>query len=418
MKDQCNSCGTKNESSLILMVKTIGNVKHPRHYCPTCVLITLKAVSPSVFPPNTVPDKSVLTDILATDSKMFSRCWNILNPQVREQAKMGQSQNLNQMKLSHDNSSPLTIFEKISEKVIGQDDAKRKMSLAIRRKAMSENNPEISKINLMLIGPTASGKTELGRVASEMLNAPFVKIDCSHLTPSGYRGVNVESILCRLYEASNHVMDRAERGIVLLDEIDKIVRGGEFAGRIQQELLKIIEGDEISFEMDRNKSPLVMNTKNILFIAAGSFPGIEKIANPNKSFISLSDKPKVDTEKKLEVTNIEAKHLIQFGLIPEIVGRFTHTATLKKLGVNELFEIMTYKKGSVASEYEKIFEEMGHKTKFSKEFLMGIASKASQSETGARNLKFLMEEALGEYLFSERPLPDHFLEKKSLKLAA
>lgn len=418
MKDKCQECGV-DQGEMILMTKTIDNVTYPKYYCSDCVATAIRTLNPGTFPKGVRPEGRVLRDILNADSLVFDRCWDIFNgTKTAEKIKRPKRGHVPKKKLTVDNSSPETIYGKLNEKIIGQEDAKRKLALAIRRKAMSEANPLISKINLMLIGPTASGKTEMCRVASEIMACPFVKIDCSHLTPSGYKGMNVDSILLRLYEAANGNIERAQTGIVLLDEFDKIIRNGEFSSRIQQELLKLIEGDVFPFEIDKHKPVQKMDTSGILFIAAGSFPGIEGIVSPKKSNISLAS-PRAEVVKEEPANQmVESKHLIKFGLIPEIVGRFTQTATLYKLGAKELFDILSRKKGSIAEEYTEIFKEMGHNIKFSDDFLRGIAQRASQSETGARNLKFLMEEALGEYLFSERPLPEEFIEADEVELSA
>lgn len=422
MKDKCQNCSGEDNTSLILMTKTESNVTYPKFYCSTCITIAIKSLNPHTFPQGMTPDRRTLKDILDADKLVFNKCWDIFNK------KTPHGETLSKIVAAHskprkvhliDNSSPSTIYSQLNEYIIGQEDAKRKLSLAIRRKAMSEANESISKINLMMIGPTASGKTEMARVVSNLVDVPFVKIDCSHLTPSGYKGVNVDSILLRLYEAAGGNTERAQTGIVLLDEFDKIIRNGEFSSRIQQELLKLIEGDIFSFEIDKHKPLQKMDTSGILFIAAGSFPGIEMIVSPKNTNVSLVKKSHLEILKDAAAPMVvESKHLIKYGLIPELVGRFTHTATLKKLEAKELYEIMTSKKGNIADEYKAIFREMGHEVNFPKEFLMDIAEKAGQSETGARNLKFLMEEALGEYLFDETCLPDNFLSRVDVKLSA
>lgn len=427
MLNKCQNC-TSNKN-LLIFNRTKGNLMAPKAFCLDCVVLVLKAIAPDTFPVSIKPDIQVVTELINADAQTYEKVHEILSSAAPKKSKpslklvksddrFSRVGDKNGKGMVTENSSPKELYSYLDQHIMGQEDAKKKLALAINRKQMAEANHGISKINLLLVGPTASGKTELCRIASNILKAPFVKIDCSHLTPSGYKGVNVENILLRLYEAAERDIKTAERGIVLLDEFDKLVtQSPEFAMRVQQELLKIVEGGDISFEVEKGRAPITMNTDRVLFIAAGSFPGIERIVNPKKSNIRLAGT--VVTPDMEGPKMIESRHLISFGLIPELVGRFTHTAQLHKLTVNELFDILCKKKNNLKAEYESIFLMMDKEVTFSHEFMMSIAEKAAKSETGARSLRFLMEEALKDYLFNQTDLPESITGKRNMdKMAA
>jgi len=415
MLNVCNGCGSDKE--IIHFNKTKDKVITPVGFCNVCVTKAIMELAPGTFPRNIRPDVGIVRSIVNADKQAYDKIYTKLVTSAQKSGKVAapgvEAAN------NSESASPKKIFEYLDQYIMGQDDAKKKLALAIRRKQMADTNGEINKINLLLVGPTASGKTELCRVASNFLKTPFIKVDCSHLTPSGYRGVNVDTILIRLFDAAGGNLQKAENGIVFLDELDKLVNSStEFFSRVQQELLKIIEGGDIMVEVERGRQ-VTINTQKILFIGAGAFVGMEKIVNPKKTNIKLAGEVEVAPKQEVvSTTEIAPKHLIQYGLIPELVGRFTHTAKLSKLTSDDLFKILTHKKNSLKAEYESIFLMMDKHVTFSDEFMREVADKAAKSETGARNLRTIMEEELKEYLFNETEIPERFTGKRKLELAA
>lgn len=318
---------------------------------------------------------------------------------------------------------PTEIKKYLDDYVIGQDEAKMTLSVAVynhykRLTQIDEKDGiEIEKSNVLLIGETGTGKTLLAKTIAKMLSVPFCISDATSLTEAGYVGDDVESILSRLYQASDYNVELTERGIVFIDEIDKIARksGGnpsitrDVSGEgVQQALLKILEGSVVNVNpQGGRKHPeqkmVQINTQNILFIVGGAFDGIEKkILNrldaPNKiGYKSQSEIVEVDKKNVLQYTSVV--DLKDFGLIPELVGRIPIIASLTTLDKEALLQILTEPKNSIVKQFVKMFKSDGVKLTFDKEALEFIVDKSIENKSGARGLRSIMEKLMRDAMF-------------------
>jgi len=323
--------------------------------------------------------------------------------------------------------TPKELDTFLGDYIIGQERARKLLSVAVynhykrifRTGEIEDDDTEIAKSNVLLIGPTGSGKTLMAQTIARVLNVPIAIADATSLTEAGYVGEDVENILTKLIQAADGDVERAEQGIVFIDEVDKVARMSEnrsitrdVSGEgVQQALLKIVEGADVNIppkggRKHPNQEFTSINTSNILFICGGAFDGLEEILKrkQGENVLGFGHEKKTKDEKKPTFDMVEPDDLVSFGLIPELVGRLPIIASLQEINEEDMVRILTEPKNSLIKQYKKLFSIDKVELNFDEDALRAIASKSLKRKTGARGLRAILEENMIDIMYE---LPEY-----------
>jgi len=307
---------------------------------------------------------------------------------------------------------PRDIKEYLDEYVVGQQEAKIVLAVAITNhyKRISSPENEVVKSNILMIGPTGTGKTLLAKTVAEYLNVPFAVADATTLTEAGYVGDDVDSVITRLYQNADNDIERTQRGIIFLDEIDKIARKSESATvsrdvsgeGVQQALLKLVEGTKIKINPAggrKSDASVEIDTTNILFIAGGAFVGLEKIVKNRIQGTAMGFGAQLTTDAIVDYETVSPDDLVKYGMIPEFVGRFSSSVSLHGLTKDQLISILTEVKHNFVEQYQWLFNQDGVELSFEDESLNLIAERTLKTKTGARGLHSELERILLPHMY-------------------
>lgn len=354
-----------------------------------------------------VVQKLIVSESVAICNECVDLCQDLLQDQ------------LSASNIFHDSRDPQEIKHFLDQYVIGQDQAKIALAVAVvnhyKRINRSLDAPEINKANILMLGPTGSGKTLLARSIARYLDVPFAITDATSVTEAGYVGDDVETLISRLYSNSGYDLERTQRGIIFVDEIDKISRRSESSSvtrdvsgeGVQQALLKLVEGTicRVPPQAGR-KHPsgemIEIDTTNILFIAGGAFVGLDGVVARREQGTSIGFSSAITSKKNVDLKNVTADDLVKFGMIPEFVGRFPVTVTLSPLTAQDLMMILTQVKNNLYEQYKWYLQQDDIALEFSSEALGEIVDRAMKSGTGARALHGEMERVMMPHMYAAR----------------